>query len=356
MSVQLPDSTLKLTHTNGTRGSLPLVVGPSRSERAAELSAWIERNRGWFERTLSDVGAVLFRGFGPDGAQGFEAVARACSPDLQNNYMGTSPRENLTPYVFTASELPEYFPIPQHAEMSFVANPPQRLFFCALRASDGVGGETPLCDLRAVYDAVDPAVRQRFIDRGVRIIRNYGPPGQAKRRDPWQLKTWDAIFGTTDRAQVEEACATEGFAPTWGADGGLRLVSEQPAARLHAPSGRMAWFNHAQVFHLHAAALELARIARFRPSPRAVATWLFADASTRLRGRTRSPEEQAMHCTFADGSEISRADLSAVVDAFWANLAVVPWQTGDMLAIDNRAVSHGRLPYRGPRVVAVAWS
>ena len=29
---------------------------------------------------------------------------------------------------------------------------------------------------------------------------------------------------------------------------------------------------------------------------------------------------------------------------------------GDVVAIDNFAVSHGRLPYRGPRNVAVAWA
>jgi hypothetical protein len=36
----------------------------------------------------------------------------------------------------------------------------------------------------------------------------------------------------------------------------------------------------------------------------------------------------------------------------WQNLVVYPWQTGDVVAIDNNAVGHGRLPYQGPRRIA----
>ena len=35
---------------------------------------------------------------------------------------------------------------------------------------------------------------------------------------------------------------------------------------------------------------------------------------------------------------------------------VFPWRRGDVLAIDNFAVSHGRLPDSGPREIAVAWA
>ena len=63
-----------------------------------------------------------------------------------------------------------------------------------------------------------------------------------------------------------------------------------------------------------------------------------------------------MHCTHLDGSPIPDADIEAVLDAVWKHLVVVPWRRGDVVAIDNFAVSHGRLPYRGPREVAVCWA
>lgn len=48
--------------------------------------------------------------------------------------------------------------------------------------------------------------------------------------------------------------------------------------------------------------------------------------------------------------------METLRDAVWKHLVVIPWQRGDVIAIDNYAVSHGRLPYAGPRNVAVAWA
>jgi alpha-ketoglutarate-dependent taurine dioxygenase len=94
-------------------------------------------------------------------ARDFERVARAIDPDLKNEYLGTSPRSGLTDYVFTASELPGYYPIPQHCEMSFIKQPPRRVFFCCLEAPATGSGETPLVDFRKVWRDLDPDVRQR---------------------------------------------------------------------------------------------------------------------------------------------------------------------------------------------------
>ena len=64
---------------------------------------------------------------------------------------------------------------------------------------------------------------------------------------------------------------------------------------------------------------------------------------------TKRDDEMAMQCTHLDGSPIPDADVEAVREAIWRNLVIVPWRRGDVLAIDNFAVSHGRLPYAGPR-------
>lgn len=63
-----------------------------------------------------------------------------------------------------------------------------------------------------------------------------------------------------------------------------------------------------------------------------------------------------MHCTFGDGEEIPDRDMDAVRDAIWANMVFFPWRRGDVLMIDNARIAHGRMPYRGPRKVVVAWS
>lgn len=71
-------------------------------------------------------------------------------------------------YVFSASELPPSYPIPQHLEMSFLPAPPSHIFFCCLEPPTSSGGETSLCDFRKVYDDMNPEIKQEFEDKGVR--------------------------------------------------------------------------------------------------------------------------------------------------------------------------------------------
>ena len=75
-----------------------------------------------------------------------------------------------------------------------------------------------------------------------------------------------------------------------------------------------------------------------------------------IKRRVTADEDQAMFCSYGDGSPISGADLDAVRDAIWKNLVVNRWRLGDVLVLDNAAVSHGRMPYAGPRVIAAAWA
>lgn len=339
-------------------GTLPLVVEPATRAQAggASLSALLGAHRPWMQERLLRHGAVLFRGFDVAGAPSFERVARAVEPELKNDYLGTSPRDALTSHVFSASELPPFYPIPQHCEMSFTRAPPSRLFFCALRPNDGPGGETPLVDFRRVLADLDPVVRERFLARGVRNVRNYVGPEGGGRFDLWKLKRWDEMFRTTDRTVVEQRCREQGFEHTWLPGGRLRLVNVQPAARPHPLTGEPTWYNHAQVFHLSAAPAEYARIAARQRTLKMALLRRVAEALVFVKRRSTPPDAQAMHCTYGDGSPISDADMDAVRDAIWKNLVAFSWRRGDVLALDNFAISHGRLPYAGPRTVAVAWA
>ena len=343
---------------DGTNASLPLVIEPAdrASRGAASLLAWMYAERDPLRRLLTHHGALLLRGFAVEDAATFEAVARAVDPALKNDYLGTSPRNAITDYVFSASELPPYYPIPQHCEMSFTLAPPVRLFFWCQLASTGPGGETPLVDMRTVLRDLDPAVRARFEERGVRNIRNYVGPEGGSRFDLWKLKRWDEMFGTTDRGRVEAICGKEGFACAWKAGGRLQLANTQPAIKRHPITGEPAWFNHSQVFHLSSVPAEYAYIARRLGGWRYRGLHALARALVTLKRRTSAVEDQAMHCTFGDGGEIGDGDMDKVREAIWKNLVFPKWQTGDVVMIDNDAVAHGRMPYRGPRRVAVAWA
>ena len=126
------------------------------------------------EPPLFFLGAVLFRGFRVETGRQFQTVVQQYCPSLSDAYRGTSPRRLVdgTRYVFSASELPPSYPIPQHIEMSFLPAPPRFLFFCCLEAPTSVGGETSLCDFRKVYQQLDPAVRRDFEQKRVKILRD----------------------------------------------------------------------------------------------------------------------------------------------------------------------------------------
>ena len=333
--------------------TLPLLLKPTGSNSLESLLPQLADPA--IQTQLSDAGAILMRGWQVEDAAAFERVARAIEPELKNEYLGTSPRNALTPHVFTASELPPFFPIPQHSEMTFTKNPPRRLFFTCLRPNRAPGGETPLVDMRQVWRDLPADVQDRFTTKGVRYIRNYSGLKGGSWWDPWKLKKWDEMFGTRDQEAVSRRFAEEGFEASWGKGGSLRLVNSRPATKVHPASGQVAWFNHSQVFHRDAIPHEFNRIAT-RLGPRYRAWSLFSRFLLGVKSLVQTEDEVAMHTTFGDGTEISAADMEAVREAIWKNMVAFPWEKGDVLAIDNDAVSHGRMPYAGDRLVAVAWA
>jgi alpha-ketoglutarate-dependent taurine dioxygenase len=341
----------------GIDAELPLMVRP-RGESAAErslaaLCRTLKSNEDWLQAQLVRHGALLFRGFAIDGPEDFEQLARAIDDDLKNEYLGTSPRDAVTGHVFSASELPDFYPIPQHCEMSFCASPPRRVFFCCLVEPQAGSGETPLCDFRKVWRDLEPAVLDRFVSRGIRHVRNYAAPGQ--QGDAMQLKGWDEMFLTRDKAVVAARAREEGFEPEWTEGDGLRLVSTQPVHRDHPVTGERVWHNHATTFHVSTPLAEYRRIAEYRPSDRHRGLVKIAEKLD-TEARAKPSDERSMHTTHLDGGEIAESDMEAVRDAVWKNLSVTPWQRGDVVAIDNHSTSHGRLPYEGDRKIVVCWS
>lgn len=337
------------------KGGVPAMITPGTIRTHSELVKWVKENRSYIDALLVEHGAVLFRGFPVGDAQDFEDVALGVDPGLQNDYLGTSPRDAVTKYVFSASELPGFYPIPQHCEMTFLKNPPDRLFFFCDIAPSSRGGETPLADFQRVWEDLPEEVRDAFATRGLKIIRNYSGPDSTG-RDLWKLKPWHEMFHTTDREEVTRRCREEGFEPIWRNDDHLTLISYQPAIKAHPVTGRDVWFNHSQVFHLSTASSELARAALLDGNVRSGALSLVASLMVAVRRRLKDAELQSMHCQFGDGGEIPDAYMEEVRNAIWRNLVRYRWQEGDVICIDNHRVSHGRMPYKGPRRVLVAWA
>lgn len=337
------------------KNHLPLVAEPNGNKSKKALIEWVEANKEFIDKQLYKDGAILFRGFDIDTAQDFEDVAIRVDPDLKNNYLGTSPRNSVTKYVFSASELPGHYPIMQHCEMSFLPNPPRKLFFFCETAPE-MGGETPLVNFRKVYEQMDPEIRQEFESRGIKNIRNYNGPNSKTKFDLWKLKRWDEMFLSEDKSVAENMSKENGLTVEWLDNDRLRLINDQEATIEHPVTGEKVWFNHLQVFHRSAAAIEYKKIHELQGNLSSFFYNNFISLMTFFKERLSSPMDQAMHCTFRDGGDIPRSYVEHVEDLIWKNMSVFPWKKGDIVAIDNYSTSHGRLPYVGDRNILVCWS
>ena len=288
-----------------------------RRERVTEL-------RDQIDERLLDVGAVLLRGLGIAGAAEFHDVV-SCFGEPFVAYHGNSPRTAVQDGVWTSTEYPAEYDISLHNELSQASRWPRRLFFCCLGAPQ-TGGSTPVSDGRAMLADLDPAVRSRFESRGVAYLQTmHGGFGLGR--------SWQDTYRTDDRGLVEEYLCAADAQFSWTDEGDLRIRQIRPAVRTHQVTGEQVWFNQAEQFHVSS----------------------LPDAEARaLLALVESEAELPQSATFGDGSPIPPDDLAHVREVARRNECAFRWQPGDILAIDNMLVLHGRHAYTGARHILVA--
>lgn len=312
---------MKTSHLFGD-GGLPALVAPAAGEATGldALLAWADRERDWLDARLHGEGAVLFRGFEVSGAEAFEHFCTHFGSRLQRYVGGNTPRSRVTGAVYTSTEYPSHLEIPLHNEMSYADRWPARLFFfCDRPATEG--GETPLADGRRMLEELPGDVAERFDEKQVRYLQNLHDGSGFG-----MGKSWQEAFETEDRDAVEAHCDDHGIDWTW-VEGGLRLVQVRQGLATHPATGERVWFNQADQWHVsvHGARRAATLLARL--------------------GREGLPR----HATFGDGSPISEQDLQAVRDAQRRVEVTFPWQSDDLLVLDNVLTAHARRPFNGPR-------
>jgi alpha-ketoglutarate-dependent taurine dioxygenase len=302
----------------GTEG-LPLMVKPAGT--GVDLPEWASNNRETIDGYLDQHGAILFRGFGLDGASDFEAVASAVVPDLFAEY-GDLPPESTSERIYHSTPYPADKMILFHNESSHLPTWPMRQFFFCVIPSEK-GGTTPLLDGRRVYQALEPSIRDEFEQKGLTYIRNFIPGLDV---------SWQDFFKTEDRAEVEQACAEGGMTCEWTDNGGLRISQTGPAVITHPRTGEKVWFNQIQLHH-----------------PSAL------DDETRASlEQLVSRNDMPRNVRLGDGSEISDETMNKIGDLYEELCVEFPWDAGDMIVVDNMIVQHARRPFEGERKILVA--
>jgi hypothetical protein len=177
--------------------------------------------------------------------------------------------------------------------------------------------------MRVVSRRIGPPLIDEFGRRGVSYVRNYGLGVDL---------SWQDAFQTTDRAVVKRIAREQDIRLDWISDTRLRSRQGCQGTIPDPFTGEKIWFNQAHLFH----------VSSLPPEPRAGLERIFA------------PEDLPRNATFGDGQPIPDASMDAVRNAFWSEKKLFKWSTGDLLLIDNMQYAHGRMPFEGGRLIAVA--
>ena len=299
--------------------TLPIVFEAESGD--VDLISWAVGQKQKILDIVLENGGILFRGFRLGGAAELERFIGCLAGDAIDYTYRSTPRTNVGGKIYTSTEYPSDQSIPMHNEMSYTRRWPQKIWFYSLQVA-ATGGETPIADSRKVLHDLDPAVRDRFEERGVMYARNYGGGVDL---------SWQNVFQTEDQGEVEDYCRTHGIELTWLDGDRVRTRQVCQAVARHPRTGEDVWFNQAHLFHVSS-----------------------LDAATReVLVQDFGEEGLPRNAFYGDGTEIEMEALESIREAYRRNQVVFPWRTGDVLFLDNMLVAHGRRPFTGERKVVV---
>lgn len=300
----------------------PLLIQPKIAD--VNLVSWAGSNRELIESLLLKNGAILFRNFNVKSVEEFQQFARAISPELLDYLERAAPRTEVSSNIFTSTEYPADQYIPLHHEMSYSHNWPTKIwFYCHQPPSER--GATPITNDRKIIDLIPPEIKERFIEKKVMYVRNYGEGVDM----PWQ-----EVFQTSDKSVVEEYCHRVHTTFEWRSGDRLRTRQVRQAIATHPRTGDTIWFNHAHMFH----------ISNVEPATRESLLQEFKE------------DELPRNSFYGDGTTIEDDVLDTIREIYNREAVIFPWAKGDIMMLDNFLASHGREPYAGPRKILVAMS
>jgi hypothetical protein len=169
---------------------------------------------------------------------------------------------------------------------------------------------------------IDPAIRDRFIAKQILYVRNFG--------DGFGLP-WQTVFQTTDPVVVDTYCQQQGVETEWKSGDRLRTRQIGPAVISHPQTREQVWFNHATFFHVSTLAEPIR-------TP-LLANFVDLDLPTQT--------------FYGDGTPIEPEVIEHLCRAYQQAMITFPWQSGDIVLLDNMLAVHGRQPFVGPRQVLV---
>lgn len=320
-------------------GSPPLWIEPVEAALRKDIDAavrWMGEHKAAIEAALLEFGAIVWRGFPVASSEDFAALLGDFDEFSQGYAGGTTVRSAISGKVMEATRTPEEVYILLHQEMSYLPGNP-RLIALYCKQPSAVGGETPICDMRGLLEALPEELQHKLVHHGARYIRNMRDENAANdwRADP-DLRhfSWQFRFGSDDRASVTEQMTERGAEVRWQDHGGMTFWNEMPAVTTHPITGQRLFFNQIYAQRQHALSVGPERAARLDAA--------YADYA-----------ERPYVTGFGNGDLLSDAEFLAIHAELERRKVSFRWQAGDVVLVENKLTAHGREPFSGERDVQV---
>ncbi len=313
--------------TEFSEKGLPLLVTPNNADALSGSTVlWKQYQddiRAVVKEYLHQYGGILFRGFQNFGQDSScKEFANLFSSELLTYEFGSTPRTDLGEGVYTATEYPSHQIIPLHNEQAYTLQWPLNIWFHCVTAAE-TGGETPIADSRRIYNKIPTHIRERFEQKKLLYVRNYGGGLDLP---------WNKVFNTESRDEVETYCRDHQIEAEWKGDGELRTKQLCQATAKHLTTGESVWFNQAHLFH----------VSNLEEATREVLLDIV------------EIEDLPRNVYYGDGSTIEDSILDEVRGVLDEESVFFPWQEGDFMMLDNMLAAHGRSTFTGKRKTVVA--
>jgi alpha-ketoglutarate-dependent taurine dioxygenase len=292
-----------------------------RAGGVVDAERWADDHSDELRALVLERGMLMVRGLGLRDATQAEAVFRRLG-SLVDETEAFAPRKRYAQGVYSASKWPHNQPMCMHHELSYVQQPPSLLMFACLVAAP-TGGATPVADASLVLRSLPPGLVRRFEREGWLLVRSYNEDIGA---------SLAGVFGTDERSVIGRYCDAHEIEYEWTEEGMLRTRQRRAAIVKHPVDGRRCWFN--QVGFL--------------------SEWTMAPDLREYLLDVYGEEGLPFATCFGNGDPVDAAVVQAIDEAYKAHTVVEPWQSGDLLLVDNIRTAHSREPYEGSREIVVA--
>ena len=290
-----------------------------RAEAGGDAASWAGRYRNALRAVVAERGCVLVRGLGLRDADQAGAVFGRLAVSLMTEREAFAPRQPYPGGLYSATPWPPNQQMCMHHELSYKLEFPGLMLFACLRAP-AAGGATAVADSPAVLGALPAGLVQRFEREGWMLVRNYNEDFGA---------SVEEAFGTADRGAVERYCRANATEFEWQPDGGLRTWQRRSAVVRHPVTGQRCWFN--QIAFLNERTID--------PEVREYLVDLYGQDGLPFTTR------------FGNGDPVGEDIVELLNQTYEARTMREPWQSGDLLLVDNVRTAHSREPYQGARDV-----